>query len=246
MTTTASNFVNEGLNLITAPLATFVETHFENALGEDWQKEVMQKYPKLTIKDGSIEWDNLDLLKVINMGNFWGKVFQDKLSRTDRSIVNELIDVRHKHAHYRVSTNDKADSPTQNESFSDDQAKRALDSMQRLMQSIGADEVATKIRDIHSRIGNRSDEQPPAESESLLLLRVETDKLVKNKSYTVLHFEGGATKQMITTIFDKDGLITKKAKSLVGKRVKTKCWEDKNKPPGFYANMGYFNEIDEA
>ena len=47
MITTASSFVSEGLSLITAPLMTFVETHFERELGQDWQKKVRREFKKV-------------------------------------------------------------------------------------------------------------------------------------------------------------------------------------------------------
>ena len=49
------------------------------------------------------------------MNKLWNEAFKDVLSRTDRAIVNELIEVRNAHAH--------------GERFSYPDAERALDSM---------------------------------------------------------------------------------------------------------------------
>ena len=143
--------------------------------------------------------------------------------------------------------------PAPNEPFTDDEAKRALDTMQLLMQSIGADEVAAEIKDMHARIGNRPDEEKKPDEKLCgrriyppypLLVGVETDKLIRGKPYTVLHFYGGRTKQIRTDIFDKDGSITAKLKRLVGKRVKTEYENDRK--VGYNAMLGYFSKLDEA
>ena len=241
MTTSAREFIFKGLELILEPLAFFVEEHLKKELGEDWQTIAKESYKNLKVTNDKIDRDNIALFKIIDI--FWKDVFFNFFKRTIiRSIVNELREVRNDHAH--------------NEPFSDDEVERALSSMQILMESIDASDEATEIKkmrrivlerclteeDVHAK----ADDESLTKSESLLLLSVETDKQVGNNSCTVLHFEGGSTKQMITAIFDKDGLITEKAKNLVDKRVKTKCWEPKDKPPGYYASKGYFNEIDEA
>ena len=189
------------------------------------------------------------------MGNFWGRVFRDKLSRTDRGIINELIEVRNKHSHYRVSINDKADSPTQNEPFSDKEAERALCSMKILMERIDASDEATEIKKMRRTILERclaeedahakADGQSVTESKPLTLIKVETDVLYGKTFCTVLHFKDGNPKRMKTATFDKDRSITEKAKSLVGKRVITTCWDPKDQP-GLWTNQGYFKNIYEV
>lgn len=62
--------------------------------------------------------------------------FKAVLGRAERSLVNELVDVRNKLSH--------------NETFTYDDAERALDSMRRLMEAISAGETAeqlSKMRD---------------------------------------------------------------------------------------------------
>ena len=70
------------------------------------------------------------------MDRFWSEAFKAVLGRAERSWVNELGDVRNKLSH--------------NETFTYDDAERALDSMRRLMEAISAGETAeqlSKMRD---------------------------------------------------------------------------------------------------
>ncbi len=67
---------------------------------------------------------------------FWTDAFKTVLGRAERSLVNELVDVRNKLSH--------------NENFTYDDAERALDTMRRLMEAISAGETAeqlSKMRD---------------------------------------------------------------------------------------------------
>lgn len=70
------------------------------------------------------------------MDRFWLEAFKVVLGRTERAVVNELITVRNRLAH--------------NESFTYDDTERALDSMRRLLEAIGAGvyvEQLGKMRD---------------------------------------------------------------------------------------------------
>ena len=62
---------------------------------------------------------------------FWKEAFAMVLGHPERSYVSELLDVRNKLAH--------------NETFTYDDAERALDTMRRLLESVSAKEVAEKI-----------------------------------------------------------------------------------------------------
>lgn len=65
------------------------------------------------------------------MDRFWMDAFKAALGRAERSIVNELLVVRNKLAH--------------NETFTYNDAERALDSMRRLMEAISAGDVADQL-----------------------------------------------------------------------------------------------------
>lgn len=78
-----------------------------------------------------------------------------------------------------------------------------------------------------------------------LLVRVDTDVMHRGSLNTILTFSDGTVKTMKTSTFDPDFTITQKAKSLIGKRVKTTCWDPLNQP-GKWSNQGYFRNIYEV
>lgn len=61
---------------------------------------------------------------------------------------------------------------------------------------------------------------------------------------TVLTLGDGSQKIINIKMFDRDFSVTKKAKSLLGKKVKTTCWDPVNEP-GKWSDLGYFNDISE-
>ena len=83
------------------------------------------------------------------------------------------------------------------------------------------------------------------EHQGLILKFVETDIIIGNHLNTVLHFENGSRKTIKVITWDKDLSVTKKAQSLIGRRVMTTCWDPKDRP-GIFSNMGYFNNIYEV
>lgn len=122
--------VFEGMELLPEGLIPFVEKRLENSLKGHWKAQVLEKLSGLkTNGKGELNWDQSALLNA--MDRFWMDAFKEVLGRAERSIVNELVDVRNKLAH--------------NEPFTYDDAERALDSMRRLMQAISAGEVADQI-----------------------------------------------------------------------------------------------------
>ena len=122
--------VFEGMELLPEGLIPFVEKRLENSLKGHWKAQVLEKLSGLkTNGKGDLNWDQSALLNA--MDRFWMDAFKEVLGRAERSIVNELVDVRNKLAH--------------NEPFTYDDAERALDSMRRLMQAISAGEVADQI-----------------------------------------------------------------------------------------------------
>ncbi len=129
--------VFDGMELLPAGLIPFVEKRLESQITGHWQPKVQNKLPKLRVgKNGQFEWDQSALLNA--MDRFWMEAFKDVLGRAERSIVNELVEVRNKLSH--------------NEKFSYDDAERALDSMRRLMESISAGETAAEISKMRETI----------------------------------------------------------------------------------------------
>ena len=130
MAKSTRQYVFEGMEFLPKALIPFVETRLESSLTGHWQVQVVQKLPGLRSNGkGEIAWDLAALLNA--MDRFWMDAFKSVLGRAERSIVNELVDVRNKLSH--------------NESFTYDDAERALDSMRRLMEAISAGEVALPL-----------------------------------------------------------------------------------------------------
>lgn len=124
-------YVFEGMELLPTALIPFVERRLESSLSGHWQLQVVEKLPSLRPdRSGRIEWDQSALFNA--MDRFWSEAFKAVLGRAERSLINELVDVRNKLSH--------------NGAFTYDDAERALDSMRRLMEAISAGEVASELR----------------------------------------------------------------------------------------------------
>ena len=128
MAKSARQVVFEGMELLPEALTPFVEKRLETHAQGHWEVEVSSRL-RLRVNKGKIAWDQAGLLQA--MDRYWVDAFRSVLGRSERSIVNELIDVRNKLSH--------------NENFSYDDAERALDSMRRLAEAIGASTVGEKL-----------------------------------------------------------------------------------------------------
>lgn len=131
MAKSARQQVFEGMELLPEALIPFVETRLEAGLGNDWRAQAVERHNNLrpSRKTGDLAWDQASLFNI--MDRFWTEAFRSVLGRAERSMINELSDVRNKLSH--------------NEPFTYDDAERALDSMRRLMESISAGETASKL-----------------------------------------------------------------------------------------------------
>src|SRR6266496_2673414 len=123
--------IGKGLDLLATGVRPFVERELKSHLGDNWQSVLpnwtqrdMRKKPLLTnLVDPSI------LLGIV--WDQWNSVFKTTLGHAERSIISELRDVRNKWAH--------------NEQVSSNDAIRALDSMERLLNAVSAAEAATEV-----------------------------------------------------------------------------------------------------
>jgi hypothetical protein len=130
MAKSTRQYVFEGMELLPDALIPFVEKRLESSVKGHWQIEVVQRVQGLKPNStGEVGWDQQGLLKT--MMAFWKESFGTVLGHPERSYVSELLDVRNKLSH--------------NETFTYDDAERALDSMRRLMESISAGEVADQL-----------------------------------------------------------------------------------------------------
>lgn len=74
------------------------------------------------------------------------------------------------------------------------------------------------------------------------LIEVKESQTIRGSLCTVLLMSDGKTFHMKTSTFDRDGAVTKKAKGLIGCRVRTTCW-DPIGAPGKWSRQGYFRNI---
>ncbi|RMH20600.1 MAG: ATP-binding protein, partial [Acidobacteria bacterium] len=120
-----------GLEQLREGLTPFVERELRARLGKKWLETVSSQLRFGLERDerGDVKWDTAALLKA--MGDNWQSAFRQVLGYFERSLVGELREVRNRLAH--------------EEAFSSDDAYRALDSMQRLLQAVAASEQSEAV-----------------------------------------------------------------------------------------------------
>lgn len=75
-----------------------------------------------------------------------------------------------------------------------------------------------------------------------LLVEVRENELFKGSLCTILLLSDGTQRHMKIATFDKTGEVTAKAKALIGRRVRTTCWDPMGQP-GKWSRQGYFRNI---
>lgn len=120
--------VGKALDLLRDGLRPFVERELKVQLGEKWAFEVrdMLNDTRLGATKGDSLRDVAALLVV--MDRSWAQVFRRILGKAERSLVNELIDVRNRWAHQ--------------DTFSSNDTYRALDSTTRLLTAVASPHAA--------------------------------------------------------------------------------------------------------
>ena len=130
MAKSTRQYVFEGMELLPPALIPFVEKRLESSVRGHWQVEVVERVGGLRPNGkGEVGWDQQGLLKA--MMAFWREAFGTVLGHSERAHVSELLEVRNDLSH--------------NETFTYDDAERALDTMRRLMESISAGETAEQL-----------------------------------------------------------------------------------------------------
>src|SRR6056297_3427396 len=130
MAKSARQTVFEGMELMPEALIPFVEKRLDSTLQGHWQVDVVERIRGLRPNSaGKVAWDQQGLLQC--MMAYWKESFSSVLGHMERSMVSELLEVRNRLSH--------------NESFSYDDAERALDSMRRLCEAISAGETAGQL-----------------------------------------------------------------------------------------------------
>jgi len=118
--------VGKALEILKEGLIPFVERELKSQHAQQWIEQakasVSDTQSKLFVTKEKPQWDVAAILSVI--WNQWDVVFRKTLGRAERSLVSELRDVRNKWAHQNT--------------FSGDDADRALDSSERLLTAVSA------------------------------------------------------------------------------------------------------------
>lgn len=121
--------VGRGLDTLRDGLYPFVEREMKSIFGDQWLSEAINCLPSHYVvrKEGEevLKSDISALLRV--MWENWNQVFRNTLGRSERTLVSELRETRNEWAHTNT--------------FSTDDAYRALDSIARLLTSISAPEA---------------------------------------------------------------------------------------------------------
>ena len=125
MAITNQERVGKAVELLRAGLAPYVEREFANAHKDKALAEAGRLLPaedRINGKRSITQWDAAALLKV--MWDAWNDIFGRTLGRAERSLVQELREVRNRWAHQ--------------DTFTGDDAYRALDSVHRLLLAVSA------------------------------------------------------------------------------------------------------------
>ena len=116
--------VGKGLDLLKGGLGPFVDREFKSAYKDRAAAEASRFMGevRLNTQRPIADWDAAALLKL--MWDSWNDIFRKTLGPAERSLLSELRDHRNKWAHQQT--------------FSGDDAYRALDSAGRLLTAISA------------------------------------------------------------------------------------------------------------
>jgi hypothetical protein len=125
--------VSKALDALAVGLYPFVERELKAFYKDRWHNEARgsfrDDYITAAPNGEMIRWDAHALLTV--MWDQWNRVFRHKLSQPERSLTSELRDFRNRWAHQ--------------ECFGFDDTYRILDSTERLLRAVSADEQAQSI-----------------------------------------------------------------------------------------------------
>ncbi|MDP1647842.1 MAG: Swt1 family HEPN domain-containing protein [Rubrivivax sp.] len=161
MAITNQERVGKALDLFRTGLAPYVEREFANAHKDKALAEARRLLPAEDRINGTrpiAQWDAAVLLKL--MWDAWNDVFGRTLGRAERSLVQELRDVRNRWAHQ--------------DPFTGDDAYRALDSVHRLLLAISSTQAEEVEKMKMELLRVRFDEQARAEKRKTASTAIET------------------------------------------------------------------------
>ena len=152
--------VGKALDLLKNGLAPFVEREFKAKFGNGWTVEMREVLTDTRLGANKNEAINDVAALLVVMDRKWGDVFRQILGKTERSLVNELVAVRNRWAHQ--------------ESFSGDDAYRALDSVARLLTSVSASQAEEVEKMKMELLRVRFDEQARSEKRKTAGIAIES------------------------------------------------------------------------
>ena len=127
MAITNQERIAKALDLLKAGLRPFVEREMQAQFGDRWALDVQEVLRDTRLGGGKDDALQDVAVQLVIMDRKWGEVFRNTLGKAERSLVNELLDVRNRWAHQQPFTGDDTD--------------RALDSMARLLTAVSAPEA---------------------------------------------------------------------------------------------------------
>jgi predicted AAA+ superfamily ATPase len=127
MAITNQERIGKALDLLKSGLRPFVEREMRAQIGERWAVDAQDVLRDTRLGGGKGDALQDVAVQLVVMDRKWGEVFRNTLGKAERSLVNELLDVRNRWAHQQPFTSDDTD--------------RALDSMARLLTAISAPEA---------------------------------------------------------------------------------------------------------
>lgn len=125
------------------------------------------------------------------------------------------------------------------------EATYALDESECRVKDLTADNerlTAENERFKKEKAAARQEGQDATLSSPDTLVEVQERQQHKGSNCTILVMADGTRRYMKVATFDPDGRVTRKAKSLVGRRVRVSCWDPINEP-GKWTRLGYFRNI---
>jgi predicted AAA+ superfamily ATPase len=160
MATTNHERVGKALELLKAGLGPFVERELKSAYGEraGAQAAVFLGEDRLNARRPIADWDVAALIKL--MWESWNEVFRKTLGPAERSLLAELRDHRNKWAHQQT--------------FSGDDAYRALDSAGRLLTAVSAPQADEIEKTKMELLRLRFDEQVRSEKRKTASTAIES------------------------------------------------------------------------
>lgn len=135
------NRVGDSLDIFVEGMLPFISREMEVRHGAAWQdkvREIIRENPSTAAKaaNANIAWDTALIISVVIKE--WQYLFRKKLGPGERAMVHELSDIRNRWAHQ--------------EAFTTDDTLRALDTVHRLLSSVGAGDEAAAVDRLKSEV----------------------------------------------------------------------------------------------